>query len=52
VYGQHICDYVADFTYMDHSGFVVEDVKGVRTRIYSMKKKLLKAVYNIKIKET
>jgi hypothetical protein len=47
-----VCDYVADFTYMQNGKFIVEDVKGVRTRIYSLKKKLMWAVLNIKIKET
>jgi hypothetical protein len=53
VNGTHICDYVADFTYLNkREQLIVEDVKGVRTRIYSLKKKLMKAIHNIKIKET
>jgi hypothetical protein len=52
VHGTHICNYIADFTYLDRSGFVVEDVKGVKTRVYNIKKKLMLALYNIKIKET
>ena len=34
--------YVADFSYFDEQGrFVVEDVKGVRTKEYLMKKKMM-----------
>lgn len=33
--------YFADFTYMRNGVKVVEDVKGIRTRVYAMKKKLL-----------
>ena len=51
--GKKICNYIADFTYYDKEGnYIVEDKKGVRTGIYVMKKKLLKAVYGIDIKET
>lgn len=32
-------DYIADFVYRDSDGqLVVEDVKGVKTRVYSLKK--------------
>lgn len=46
-----ICTYKLDFkvTYKDRIEFI--DVKGVRTAIYSLKKKLVEAVYGIKIKE-
>ncbi len=41
--------YVADFTYMDHGQLVIEDVKGVRTAVYRIKKRLMKeAGYEIK----
>lgn len=34
--------YLADFVYMDENGLkVVEDVKGMKTSIYALKKKLL-----------
>jgi len=53
VMNQHICNYVADFVYLDNDGGqVVEDVKGVKTREYKLKKKLMKAIYGIEIKET
>lgn len=52
VAGVHICDYVADFVYVDIDGSrVVEDVKGVRTRDYSIKAKLMKAIHGITVRE-
>ena len=51
VMGVHICKYEADFSYHDETGFVVEDVKGVRTSQYRLKRKLMKAIYGIDIKE-
>jgi hypothetical protein len=52
----HICDYVADFKYhryldSGHQVNVVEDVKGVKTPVYRLKKKLVLALYGIVIKE-
>lgn len=45
--------YVADFTYIDPvRGYIVEDVKGVRTAEYKLKKKLMAYKYKIWIKET
>jgi len=54
VNGEPICQYWADFVYVDcRSGHtVVEDVKGVRTAVYRLKKKLLHAVYGIDIVES
>lgn len=46
------CHYVADFTYRENGRFIVEDVKGVRTDVYKIKKKLMLARYGIRIKET
>ena len=44
--------YIADFVYKDRSGeIVVEDAKGVRTEVYLLKKKLMRYVHNIEIKE-
>lgn len=49
---QLICKYVADFVYINADGSrVVEDVKGVRTRDYAIKAKLMKAIHGIAIKE-
>ena len=46
--------YVADFQYIDHSlgDVVVEDVKGYKTEVYRLKKKLLLWTLGIKLKET
>lgn len=52
VNGVHICDYIADFIYIDHGRRVVEDFKGVRTTEYQIKKRLMKALLNIDIFET
>lgn len=53
---QVICSYIADFCYesYDHGSWtpVVEDVKGVRTREYLLKKRLVKALLDIDIVET
>lgn len=44
--------YRADFVYHDKNGeLVVEDVKGVRTRDYIIKRKLMLHVYGIRIRE-
>lgn len=45
--------YVADFVYYDKNGkLVVEDFKGFKTDLYKLKKKLMKYIYDIDIKET
>lgn len=52
VNGEHICVYEADFSYQDSRGTLhVEDVKGVRTALFLLKKKLLKACYGIEVEE-
>ena len=47
--------YIADFRYWDRTtappGEVVEDVKGVRTDIYKLKKKIVEACHGITIRE-
>ena len=44
--------YVADFCYTDeHGNYTVEDTKGVRTKEYIIKRKLMYSVYGIRIKE-
>jgi len=52
--GETIFTYRADFAYRDrHTGKrVIEDVKGVRTAVYRLKKKIVEAEYGIKILET
>jgi hypothetical protein len=50
---QLVAVYKADFTYTDAVGEqVVEDVKGVKTTAYKLKAKLLRALFDITIKET
>lgn len=47
-----ITTYVSDFDYTTDTGeSIVEDAKGYRTQIYLLKKKLMAAVYDIKIVE-
>lgn len=50
---ERACAYVADFVYRDKDGrLVVEDTKGVRTKEYIIKRKLMLKVHGIRIKET
>jgi len=49
--GKKICTYVADFLYYENGEKIIEDVKGVKTPVYRLKKKLVEAIYNITIKE-
>jgi hypothetical protein len=45
--------YIADFVYTDNAGqTVVEDCKGMRTKEYIIKRKLMLHEYGIRIKET
>lgn len=44
-------NYVADFVYLENNKWVVEDTKGVRTRDYIIKRKLMLYVHHIRIKE-
>lgn len=43
--------YVADFVYLLHGKEIVEDVKGMRTPVYKLKRELMKEKYNIEIQE-
>lgn len=55
--GGKVCSYCADFQYyVCHSdikgaALVVEDVKGIKTAIYKLKKRLMKAILGIQIRE-
>ena len=50
--GKKICTYKADFKYFTAKECVVEDVKGVKTPVYRLKKKLVEALYpGVKIQE-
>ena len=43
--------YIADYVYEENGKQVVEDVKGIRTDVYKLKKKLMAYIYQIEIKE-
>ena len=46
------CSYIADFVYKDKEGnTIVEDTKGVKTKDYIIKRKLMLWVHFIRIKE-
>jgi hypothetical protein len=51
--GHHICDFIADEVFTDTATGkrVVVDVKGVKTPVYRLKKKLMKALLNIDVVE-
>ncbi len=51
VKGQKICTYIADFMYERDGKRIVEDVKGVKTPVYKLKKKLVKATHGIEVVE-
>ena len=52
VNGTRVCTYVADFVYRDTRGTLhVEDVKGMRTALFILKKKLMHAVWGIEVEE-
>ncbi|MGG5143906.1 DUF1064 domain-containing protein [Alcaligenes ammonioxydans] len=50
---ERACEYVADFRYTDTATgqLVIEDAKGVRTRDYIMKRKLMLQVHGISVRE-
>lgn len=50
-YGKAI-KYVADFVYYEDDKLVVEDVKGVLTPLYKLKKRLMAERFGIEVKET
>lgn len=53
VNGILICKYRADFVYEEVASYrqIIEDVKGYRTDLYKLKKKLMYALYGIEIQE-
>ena len=44
--------YVADFVYTENGQTIVEDVKGVKTDAYIIKRKLMLYVHGVRIRET
>jgi hypothetical protein len=51
VNGEHVCWYVSDFLYQHGGKEIVEDVKGMRTDVYRLKKRLMLACHGIAISE-
>lgn len=50
--GERAVSYVADFVYTQDDKLVVEDVKGMRTPVYKLKKKLMLYRHGIRVLET
>ena len=50
--GERSVHYIADFVYTENGIRVVEDVKGMKTKEYRLKKKMMLYFHGIKIKET
>ena len=51
--GERAVKYIADFRYKNKEGqTIVEDVKGFKTDVYKIKRKLMLHVHGIKITET
>lgn len=51
IFGVHVCKYIADFVYHENGKQIYEDSKGVRTKEYKLKKKLVWACHGIAIQE-
>lgn len=52
IHGEHVCSYIADFVAYTKAGIRrVIDAKGIRTREYILKKKLMAITYHIDIEE-
>lgn len=52
VNGEHICSYLPDFRYITDTGeTVLEDTKGIRTEVYKLKARLVKALYGLEVRE-
>ena len=51
VHGVKVCTYVADFEWQEDGARVVADVKGMKTPVYNLKKKLVRAIYGVDILE-
>lgn len=52
VNGMLICKYYADFVYIQGEKEIVEDAKGMRTKEYILKRKMMKAIFGIDIFES
>lgn len=45
------CKYIADFVYREKGQMIVEDVKGFKTPEYTIKRKLMRFIHGIGIRE-
>lgn len=45
------CAYIADFVYTENGKKVVEDTKGMKTKDYIIKRKLMLYIHHIRVKE-
>ncbi len=52
--GKTVCSYIADFEYITtvDDKLHTEDVKGYKTDVYKLKKKLVEALFDVQIEET
>lgn len=50
--GIHCFTYVADFRYVEAGKTITEDVKGMKTPVYRLKKRCVEASYGIQITES
>lgn len=48
---KHTISYIADFVYDLDGKTIVEDVKGFKTKVYKMKRILMKKIHGITVKE-
>lgn len=48
---ERACQYIADFVYQENGKRVVEDTKGVKTKDYIIKRKLMLYIHGIRVKE-
>lgn len=48
---ERACIYIADFAYKENGKEVVEDAKGMKTRDYVIKRKLMLALHSITVRE-
>ena len=49
--GERAVNYIADFVYTENGKKVVEDTKGMKTKDYIIKRKLMLYIHHIRIKE-
>jgi hypothetical protein len=47
--GIHCADYYADFEYHKNGRLIIEDVKGVSTQVFRLKKRLVEAIHRVRI---